>query len=143
MDLKYINKNDGYIIDRKFTAPDELEGLNTYKESGNMVLTEVLPIGDIDREKSITEYAFDNMKENILETVKKKYFVSDNGIVNFYFEGNVEKDMSSKTYVKFKNKEIPVTPTNFNVRFEVEVKVTPKNFLKIQYNNLVYRMNSI
>lgn len=143
MDLKYINKNDGYIIDRKFPNVDELEKLNIHTEKGRMILTEVLPTDNTEIEKSITEYAFDSMKENILKTVKKRYSVSDEGIVGFYFEGNVEKDDNNKVYAKFRNEEIPVTPANFNVDYEVELKVTPKNFIKVQYNDLIYRMNQI
>ena len=137
MDLKYINKNDGYIIDRKFSNYDEIKDLNTYTEKGRMVLSEILPINDVDVEKSVTEYAFDSMKENILQNIKKKYFVSNEGIVNFYFEGSVEKDNKSQVYAKFQNKEIPVIKTNFNIDFEIELKVTPRNFLKVQYNKLM------
>jgi len=136
MDLKYISKNSSYIIDRKFAHAKELEELNTYIEKGRMTLTEVLPIDNTKIEKSVTEYAFDSMKENILKNIKKKYFVSDEGIVGFYFEGNVEKDDNNKTYAKFQNEEISVTPVSFNIDFEVELKITPKNFLKVQYNNL-------
>ena len=143
MDLKYINKNDGYIIDRKFTSPDETEGLNTYTEKGRMVLTEIVPINNIEIEKTITEYAFDNMKEHILKGIKKKYLVSDEGIVNFYFEGNVEKSNESGVYAKFQDKKIQVTEANFNVDFEVELKVTPKNFVKVRYHDLMYRVNSV
>ena len=143
MDLKYISKNDGYIIDRKFTDTDKLDGLNTYVESGRMTLTEVLPMEDAETEKSIAEFAFDSMKDDILKTVRKKYSVSDDGIVGFYFEGNIEKDNSNKMYAKFQNEEIPVTEADFNIDFEVELKVTPKNFLKVQYNNLMYRMNQV
>ena len=143
MDLKYIDKNGGYIIDRKFTNPDEIEGLATYKESGRMVLSEVLPENNADVAKSVTEFAFDSMKENVLDTIKKKYSVSNEGIYNFYFEGNVEKDDSSTVYVKLKDGEVAVTQANFNLDFEVELKVTPRNFLKVQYNSFVYNNRSI
>ena len=142
MNLKYISKNDGYIIDRKFTDSNEIEGINTYTQKGRMVLTEIVPTDNIEVEKSVTEYAFDSMKENILKNIKRKYFVSDEGIISFYFEGSVEKDDTNKIYAKFENKKIPVTEANFNVDFEVELKVTPRNFLKIQYNNLMYRVSS-
>jgi len=142
MELKYISKNDGYIIDRKFTNSEEIEGLDTYKENGKMVLSEVLPIENPELEKTITEYAFDHMKDNILETIKKKYSVSNDEIYNFYFEGIVKKD-KNKAYAKFQHEEIAVVSASFNVFFEIEVKVKPKNFLKVQYNNLMYRINSI
>ena len=143
MNLKYIDKNDGYIVARKFANPDELETLNTHTTKGRMTISEVLPIGNTDIEKAVTEHAFDSMKDEVLKTVKKKYFVSDNEIVNFYFEGNVEKDNNNKIYAKYKNYTIPVTQTNFNLDFEVELKVTSKNYFKVQYDNLVYKMNSI
>jgi len=143
MELKYISKNDGYILDRKFTNPDEMMNLDTYKEQGEMTISEVLPIDNEELEKTISEYAFDNMKENILKIIKKKYSVSTEEIYNFYFEGIVKKDESNKIYAKFQDAKIPVVPAEFNVFFEVEVKIKPKNFLKVQYNNLMYRINSI
>ena len=143
MDLKYISKNDGYIIDRKFTDYEEIKKIDTYKESGNMILSEIIPVDNPEVEKSVTEYAFDSMKDNILNAVQKKYSVSSDEIYNFYFEGVVEKDNNNKIYAKFQNKEIPVTEANFNVFFEVEVKIKPKNFLKVQYNSLMYRINSV
>ena len=141
MDLKYISKNDGYIIDRKFANANE-DSINTYTQKGRMVVTEVLPTNNIEVEKSVTEYAFDNMKENILNEIKRKYSVSDEGLVSFYFEGSVEKDDNNKIYAKFENEKIPATEANFNVDFEIELKVTPRNFLKVQYQNLMYRVNA-
>ena len=143
MNLKYVSKNDGYIIDKKFTSFEQMQGEHTYVENGMMTLSEVLPAENVEMEKSITEYAFDNMKDHVLKDIKKKYSVSNEEIYNFYFEGNIEKNSNDKIYAKFKDKEILVQPVNFNLKFEVEVKVTPKNFLKVQYNNLMYRINSI
>ena len=142
MDLKYISKNDGYIIDRKFTDPEEINEYDTYIESGEMVLSEILPIDDEEMEKSVTEFAFDSMKDRTLKNVKKKYLVSNDEICNFYFEGDVKKD-DNKTYAKFKDKEIAMVYAKFNLNFEVEVKVTRRNFLKVYYNKLVYKANSI
>jgi hypothetical protein len=143
MELKYIPKNSGYIIDRKFTSPEEMERVNTYTTRGTMFLTDNLPISDEEVEKKITEYAFDSMKQNVLDTVKKKYAVSNNEILNFYFEGSVDKVDHNKNYVKFIDAKIPIQETNFNLNFEIELKVTPRNFLKVQYNNLIYKTNSI
>lgn len=143
MNLKYIEKNDGYIIDRKFANPNEIDTLNTYTTKGKMILSEIIPVDNTEVEKTVIEYAFDSMKDNVLKTIKRKYFVSDKGIINFYFEGNVEKDDNNKIYVDFKDNKVAVIPANLNLNFEVEVKVTPINFLKIQYDNLIYKINSI
>lgn len=140
MNLKYISKNDGHIIDRKVANLEKRDKERTYRESGRMVYEEIIPVDNGEIEKAVTENTFDSMKEKVMRTIKKKYSVSNKGICNFYFEGSIEKN-SNNIYAKFKNREIPVAKANFNLDYEVEVKVTSRNFLKIQYHDLMYKIS--
>jgi len=141
MELKYVMRNDKYIIDRKFDYSDEARELNTYKIDGRMVLNNMLPIENENTARSIAEHALDKMKNNALDMVKKKYFLSDNEIINFYFEGDVERD-NNDVYIKINGKEILVNHVQFKLDFEVELKVNPKNFFKIKYDIFKFRMSN-
>lgn len=135
MDLKYVCKNDGYIIDRKVNNNVET---GTFKTKGTVLLKEVVPENE-DIKKDVIEYAFDNMKDNVLDTFKKKYSLKEDELVTYFFEGKV-KPNGDMMYATLGNETISVYETDFNLDFEVEVKVTPKNFLKVHYDNLKYRV---
>lgn len=136
MNLKYVCRNDGYIIDRRLNNTDNLTD-KTFTTRGSMTLTEVVPEDDSVK-KDIIEYAFDNMKNNILDEFKKKYFLKDDELITYFFEGKVNPN-NEMMYATLGSEEIPVRETDFNLDFEVEVKITPKNFFKVQYDNLRYK----
>ena len=143
MELKYYKNDHGYIIDRKFTNHSNLENINTFKSTGHMELAEFIPTDNENLEKSITEFTFDSMKEKVLTKMKREFSIKDDDIVNFFFKGNINKNSESKVYARFKEKDIPVTETNFILDFEVELKVKPTNFFKIKLNNMIYNTKSI
>ena len=134
MELKYIPKNAGYIIGRKIANLTEDEEARVHRTKGTMYMCEVLPADNQVLEKEIAEYAFDSMKENILNKVRKKYRVSNDEIINYYFEGEIQKNENDNIHIKFKDAEIPVNEANFQLKFEVALKVKARNFLKVQYS---------
>ena len=138
MNLKYVCRNDGYIIDRKLNNNGETTD-NTFTTKGTVALKEILP-EDEEIKKNVIEHAFDSMRDNVLETFKKKYLLKDDELITYFFEGKVQSN-NEKMYAIIEDRKVPVYETDFNLDFEVEVKITPKNFLKVHYDNIKYRVS--
>lgn len=133
MDLKYISKNNGYIIGRKLENSGSQES-NVFKTKGNLNYSEEIPENE-QIKKGIIEFTFDTMKDKVIKDYKARYFLSDDDISSFYFEGKLEKDSNSFKYEVIGGKEVPCYKTVFDIDFEVEMKVNPKNYFIVQYDN--------
>jgi len=80
---------------------------------------------------------FDGMRDKIINEYKQRYKLKEDDVTSYYFEGNLEKATGEVEYLGDVQENNEGYVTNFNVNFEIEVKITPQNYIFVQYDNFI------